>query len=169
MPYILVWATEDINAINEQQKNNLMALYPIITNDPEIKPVNKAIFKRLYLRSTWLKPNTINSIFDYSPQERAAMDYLNMVNLWEEPKSLFKRTDLDFYTVWLYMQKAENSDLKEKILQKLQWLLIELWEWTPQMPMNNEMANSAANIMMSQWQPNKEELITRDTLNTNNM
>ena len=97
------------------------------------------------------------------------MDYLNMVNQWEEPKSLFKRTDLDFYTVWLYMQKAENSDLKEKILQKLQWLLIELWEWTPQMPMNNEMANSEANIMMSQWQPNKEELITRDTLNTNNM
>ena len=168
MPYIMVWATEDINAISEQQKANLMTLYPIITNDPEIKPVNKSIFKRLYLRATGLKPNTINSIFDYTPQERIAMDYLNMVNLWEEPKSLFKRTDLDYYTVRLYMQKAEDGDLKEKILQKLQGLLLELWDWQPQMPMNNEMANSAANIMMSQAQPStKDELITRDTVNLN--
>jgi hypothetical protein len=168
MPYIMVWATEDINAINEQQKNNLMSLYPIIVNDPEIKPVNKAIFKRLYLRATWLKPNTVNSIFSYTAQERAAMDYLNMVNLWEEPKSLFKRTDLDYYTVWLYMQKAEDGDLKEKILQKLQWLLLELWEWQPEVPMvNNQVANSAANIMMSQWMPEKEELITRDSVNLN--
>jgi hypothetical protein len=35
------------------------------------------------------------------------------------------------------------------------------------MPMNNEMANSAANIMMSQWQPTRDELITRDTVNLN--
>ena len=61
------------------------------------------------------------------------------------------------------MQKAEDGDLKEKILQKLQGLLLELGE-TPTMPMNNEMANSAANIMMAQ-QPKKEELITRDTVN----
>ena len=51
MPYIMVGATEDINAMKEQDKNALMMLYPIITNDPEIKPVNKAIFKRLYLRA----------------------------------------------------------------------------------------------------------------------
>jgi hypothetical protein len=35
------------------------------------------------------------------------------------------------------------------------------------MPMNNEMANSAANIMMAQAQPSKDELITRDTVNLN--
>ena len=92
-----------------------------------------------------------------------------MVNLGEEPKSLFKRTDIDFYTVWLYMQKAEESDLKNKILQKLQWLLMELWEWQAmQMPMWwNEMANSAANMMMAQGIPQKEELITRDSVNLN--
>ena len=166
MPYIMVWATEDINAINEKDKNTLMMLYPIITNDPEIKPVNKSIFKRLYLRATWLKPNTVNSIFDYTPQEKKAMDFVNMVNLWVKPKSLFKRTDLDYYTVWLYMQKAEDSDLKAEILEKLSWLLLELWE-QPQMQMNNEMANSAANIMMAQAAPSKDELITRDTVNLN--
>jgi hypothetical protein len=67
------------------------------------------------------------------------------------------------------MQKAEESDLKNKILQKLQWLLMELWEWQAmQMPMWwNEMANSAANMMMAQWMPQKDELITRDTVNLN--
>lgn len=35
------------------------------------------------------------------------------------------------------------------------------------MSMNNEMANSAANIMLSQNQPSKDELITRDTVNLN--
>ena len=167
MPYILVWATEDINAIKEKDKNTLMMLYPMITQDPEIKPVNKAIFKRLYLRATWLKPNTVNSILDYTPQERQAMSFVDMVNLWVKPKSLFKRTDIDFYTVRLYMQKAEDSDLKAEILEKLKWLLLELWE-SPTMPMWwNEMANSAANIMMSQAAPSKDELITRDTVNLN--
>lgn len=164
MPYIMVWASEDVNAMKEKDKNTLMMLYPIITNDPEIKPVNKAIFKRLYLRATWLKPNTVNSIFDYTPQERIAKSYVDMVNLGEKPRSLFKRTDIDFYTVRLYMQKAEDGDLKDEILQKLSWLLLELWEW-PQMPWMNEMANSAANMMMAQWQPSKDELITRDTVN----
>lgn len=164
MPYILVGATEDINAMNEKDKNTLMVLYPIITNDPEIKPVNKAIFKRLYLRSTGLKPNTVNSIFSYTAQERIAKSYVDMVNLGVEPKSLFKRTDLDYYTMWLYMQKAEDWELKDKILDKLNNLLLEMWEAQP-MQMSNEMANSAANIMMSQWQPSKDELITRDTVN----
>jgi hypothetical protein len=164
MPYIMVWASEDINAINEKDKANLMTLYPMIVNDPEIKPVNKAIFKRLYLRATWLKPNTINSIFSYTVDERIAKSYVDMVNMWVKPKSLFKRSDIDFYTVWLYMQKAEDWDIKNEILDKLTNLLLELWD-TPQMPMNNEMANSAANIMMSQWQPDRQELITRDTVN----
>ena len=166
MPYIMVGATEDINAINEKDKNTLTMLYPMIVNDPEIKPVNKAIFKRLYLRATWLKPNTINSIFDYTPAERQAKNYVDMVNLGVKPTSLFKRTDLDFYTVWLYMQKAEDGDLKSEILEKLSWLLLELGE-TPTIPMGNEMANSAANIMLSQNQPSKDELITRDTVNLN--
>jgi len=165
MPYIMVWATEDINAMNEKDKNTLMMLYPMIVNDPEIKPVNKAIFKRLYLRATGLKPNTVNSIFAYTPDERVAKSYVDMVNLWAKPTSLFKRTDIDFYTVWLYMQKAEDGDLKDEILEKLNWLLLELWEWQTQIPMNNEMANSAANIMMAQWTPEKNELITRDTVN----
>ena len=166
MPYIMVGATEDINALNEKDKNTLMMLYPIITNDPEIKPVNKAIFKRLYLRATGLKPNTVNSIFAYTPEERIAKSYVDMVNLGVKPTSLFKRTDLDFYTVWLYMQKADDGDLKDEILEKLNWLLLELWE-TPTISMWNEMANSAANMMMAQWTPEKNELITRDTLNTN--
>jgi hypothetical protein len=36
------------------------------------------------------------------------------------------------------------------------------------MPMQNEMANTASNIMMAQSAPEKNELITRDTVNLDN-
>ena len=65
------------------------------------------------------------------------------------------------------MQKAEDGDLKSEILEKLSGLLLELGEGQPTMPGQNEMANSAANIMMAQAQPSKDELITRDTVNLN--
>ena len=65
------------------------------------------------------------------------------------------------------MKKSEDGEWKHEILENLNWLLLELVEWQSQMPMNNEMANSAANIMMSQWQPTRDELITRDTVNLN--
>ena len=65
------------------------------------------------------------------------------------------------------MQKAEDGELKEEIIQKLQGLLLELWEQPTMQMWWNEMANSAANIMMAQWQPSKDELITRDTVNLN--
>ena len=95
------------------------------------------------------------------------MDYVWMVNMNYKPTSLFKRTDIDYYTVRLYMQKAEDGELKEEIIQKLQWLLLELWEQPTMQMWWNEMANSAANIMMAQAQPSKDELITRDTVNLN--
>ena len=87
-----------------------------------------------------------------------------MVNMGYKPTSLFKRPDIDYYTVRLYMQKAEDGDLKDQILEKVGNLLLELGE-TPVIQGNNEMANSAANIMMAQGQPDKQELITRDTVN----
>ena len=87
-----------------------------------------------------------------------------MVNMGYKPTSLFKRPDIDDYTVRLYMQKAEDGDLKDQILEKVGNLLLELGE-TPVIQGNNEMANSAANIMMAQGQPDKQELITRDTVN----
>lgn len=163
MPYIMVGATEDINAITEKQKNYLNTLYPIIINDQDIKPVCKSIFKRLMLRVNGLQPNTINSIFNYTPSERQAKKFVEMVNMWVEPKSIFKRPELDFFTIWLYMQKAEDWEIKDRLLDKLDNLLLELWEDTSDMAMmqQNPVANSAANIMMSQWQPSKDEIITR--------
>ena len=64
------------------------------------------------------------------------------------------------------MQKAEDGDLKDEDITKAKLIITRVMRMTTtEMPMNNEMANSAANIMMSQWQPTKEdELITRDTV-----
>jgi hypothetical protein len=46
----MIGSNDDINAINEQQKNYLNVLYPQISADLEMPDVCKRIFKRLVHR-----------------------------------------------------------------------------------------------------------------------
>ena len=47
MPYIMIGTNDDINAVNEKQKQYLNLLYPQIVADMEMPVVCKNIFKRL--------------------------------------------------------------------------------------------------------------------------
>lgn len=71
------------------------------------------------------------------------------------------------------MQKADDGEIKDEILNKLDELLLELWEWENMDMMQwwQEVANSAANIMMSQnaQQSQWNDLITRQNLQSNNI
>lgn len=170
-PYIIVWSNDDILAITNQQKTYLNTLYPIITSDPETPKVSKNIFKRLVYKINWLKPNIINWICPYSASERQAKSYVDQINLWHKPKTILSNPNADFFTYWLYIQKCDDSDLKDKILQVLNDILMDQWmDWQQQMMTWNPMASSASNIMMSQnmqqqwWQP---ALSRQDALPTN--
>lgn len=172
MPYILVWSTEDVNAINEQQKAYLNSLFPMISADQSMKQVCRDIFERLCYRKNWLQPNIINGIVPYSPSERQAMKYVSMVNMWYKPKSIFSNPNADYFTLRLYMQKADDGEIKDEILNKLDELLLELWEWENMDMMQwQQMANSAANIMMAQnaQQAQWTDLITRQNLQSNSI
>lgn len=162
MPYVKIGTAEDIMAVNESLKHHINQIYPIIVNDPEIHQTNKNIFIRLFHRVNGMKSNEINSILNYSVQEDKAKDYVMMVNMGHEPKSIFLDPNADLYTYWLYMQKAEDWEIKEKLLSLLSKAVSDLWlenQWTMMNSMqgmdkewifDNEVANSAASIMMSQ-------------------
>jgi hypothetical protein len=159
VPYIMVWSKDDINAINEQQKNYLNVLYPIITADPLTPEVSKNIFKRLVYKINWLQSNIINWICPYSPSERKAKTYVEEINMDYMPKTLLSNPWADFFTYWLYIQKAEDSELKAKILWVLNKILMDQWMEPQQQQMtqgmqpsgwNTQMANSAASQMISQ-------------------
>jgi hypothetical protein len=144
----------------------------MISADQSMKQVCRDIFKRLCYRKNWLQPNIINGIVPYSPSERQAMKYVNMVNMWYKPKSIFSNPNADYFTLRLYMQKADDGEIKDEILNKLDELLLELWEWENMDMMQwQQMANSAANIMMSQnaQQAQWTDLITRQNLQSNSI
>jgi len=152
IPYIMIGTTDDINAVNEKQKQYLNLLYPQITADQTTPEVSKNIFKRLVHKVNGLQSNIINGIVPYSPSERQSKQYVEMVNMDYMPKTIFDNPNLDFFTLRLYMQKAEDGEIKDKILNVLNQMLIDQWlEGKQQQMTENSMANSAANMQMSQW------------------
>lgn len=151
-PYIKVASVDYINAQNEKHKSYLNYLYPQIVADPEMPVVCKNIFKRLVHRVNGLQDNVISSFMKYDPNELQAIEYVNMLNVWYKPTSLFDNPNADLFTYWLYIQKADDSKEKDEVLRVLRKALIDmgingkaLAQWDMQM------SNSAANITMSQW------------------
>ena len=101
--------------MNEKDKNTLMALYPIITNDPEIKPVNKAIFKRLYLRATGLKPNTVNSRLIKNKEELQKKTF--------DQRYLFiDENEIGTQPIQNAMYELPQSQIKTDVWNMMSWL-----------------------------------------------
>lgn len=161
-PYIMIWSNDDINATNEKQRQYLNLMFPQIMADPETPKVSKDILKRLVHRINWLQSNVINTIVPYSAHERKSKDYVDMVNMDYMPKTIFDNVNLDYFVLWLYMQKAKDWEIKDKILNVLNKMLIEQWlGWQQMQVQNNAMANSAANIQMSQNVNQQEDVVSR--------
>lgn len=169
MPYIMIWSNEDIMAVNEKQKQYINMLYPQIVADPETPSICKKIFKRLAHRINGLQANVVNSFLQYDPSERKAIEYVWMLNMGYMPKTIFDDTNIDLYTLRIYIQKAEDSEDKDKILSVLNKALLQLWlnGTVPQgQPQDNSMSNSAANMQMSQWiQWQSQDVVSRPSGN----
>lgn len=162
MPYILIWTTDDIMAITEKQRQYVNLLYPQIIVDQSTPEVSKNIFKRLAHRINGLQSNVINWIVPYSPSERKAIEYIGMINMWYEPKTIFDNSKLDLFTLWLYLQKAEDGTIKDKILKVLDKALIDLWlDGQTAQIQDNSMANSASNQMMAQSINQQQPVLSR--------
>jgi len=163
IPYIMVWNNDDIMAINEKQKSYLNMIYPQIIADPMMDDTSKRIFSRLVHRVNGLQSNVINSFLQYSPAENYAKSVVNMINMEYMPKTIFKDPSIDYKTLWIYLQKAEEWEIKDKLLTSVGKYLLVKWEETPQAVQWNQMANSAANIQMSQSSQNSGEsdILTR--------
>ena len=104
----MIGSNDDINAVNEKQKTYLNMIYPQIMADPETSKISKKIFSRLVHKVNGLQSNIINGFVEYDPSELKAMEYIGMINMNYMPKTLFKEPNLDYYTLWLYIQKAED-------------------------------------------------------------
>lgn len=165
-PFIITGSKADIDALSEKQKMYWNATLPIIINDAEVPAISKLIAKRFAAKLNWMPQNVINQIYWLLPSERQSKERIEyFINDNVVPKWVFKDPNFDYNTLWIYLQKAEETDAKDKLLQVLERYLIEQWQrqWIQQM---NEQANTASNIMMwqaiqAQWQWN---IISKETV-----
>jgi len=169
-PFIITGSKSDIEAITEKQKQFWRMSLPIIINDPDVPKISKLIAKRFSAKLEWMPQNVINQIYGLLPAERKAKEMVEyFLNEDKVPKTLFKDPNLDYNILWIYFQKAEDTDATNKVLTALEQYLIDQWEAPQQMTMN-EQANTASNIMMAQanqWMWN--EVVSKQSVLEPNM
>lgn len=156
-PFIIVWSKSDVDALNEKQKAYWNMTLPIIINDQEVPKISKLIAKRFAAKLNGMPQNVINQIYWLLPSERQSKQRVEyFINDDIVPKWIFKDPNFDYQTLWIYLQKAEDTNAKQEVMAVLEKYLIEQWQWQ-QMQQMNEQANTASNIMMwqasqAQWQ-----------------
>jgi hypothetical protein len=156
-PFIIVWSKADIDALNEKQKAYWNMTLPIIINDQEVPKISKLIAKRFAAKLNGMPQNVINQIYWLQPSERQSKQRVEyFINDDIIPKWIFKDPNFDYQTLWIYLQKAEDTNAKQEVMAVLEKYLIEQWQWQ-QIQQMNEQANTASNIMMwqasqAQWQ-----------------
>ena len=142
------------------------ATLPIILNDPDVPKISKLFAKRITYKLNWMSPNQINILCPLTPDENLAKEYVFMLNQDIMPKSVFSNPNIDLFTVYLYLQKAKDSDKKSKLLSTLQQMMIEQWQQQGMQQMN-QMANTSANIQMAQNAQQQQPVLSRQSLWSN--
>ncbi len=150
MPFVRCDTKAEIEGQREKDILFWDKTFALIMQDPSETEASKKIAKRMMLRANGKTPNEINVLCPLSNYERKAYGYVGMVNMDIVPESMFNSPTDAFWTYWVYLQKADNTPAKEKVLTALA-------EALENQPMGgqtngtfNETANSASNIAMSQ-------------------
>ncbi len=154
MPHIIVWLKSDLEAVDEQQKLYMNAQLPLILQDPAVPEVSKMFARRNTYRLNWKTPSEINVLAPMTADERKAIAFSEMVNQNIIPESLFANPNLDLFTVYIYMQNADETSAKDKVIQVLQEALAGKQAGT-QGEQFNQIANASASQMTAkatQWQ-----------------
>jgi len=93
--------------------------------------------------------------------ETVAINFVEMLNLNQVPKSMFQYPKEYLRTFWVYFQKAENTKAKDVVLQALRNAMVRLpLQQQAVNPAFTEMANSSSNIAMSQAMQSADKNIT---------
>jgi len=150
IPHIILWTKADLQSKNEKEQIFRDKYLWMVLNNPSVPDVSKRIAQRMCFRCNWKTPNEINVLVPLENDETVALGFVEMVNMWEVPHSIFSYPKEYLRTFWVYLQKAENNKAKDVVLQALRRAMINLPLQSSVNPAFTEMANSSSNIAMSQ-------------------
>ena len=160
MPHIILWTKADLQSKNEKEQIFRDKYLWMVLNNPTTPDVSKRIAQRMCFRCNWKTPNEINVLVPLENDETVAINFVDMLNLNQVPKSLFQYPKEYLRTFWVYFQKAENTKAKDVVLQALRNAMVRLPLQQQVNPQFTEMANSSSNIAMSQAMQNADKTIT---------
>ncbi len=149
-PYIEIKTKSEFAQITSEQKAYLQAMLPMYIQMQDMPQVSKLFLQRKLARLNWVTNSEIDILYKKTPDEIQAIQYVNDINNWIYPKWLFDDRDKDYFTYWIYTQKAQTWKLKETVLDALKNYLMWKIDVQAQTQQFNSIANSWANIMMSQ-------------------
>ncbi len=160
-PDILVLQKSDVDNLNEKNKANYMAIYPLISQDPNIPAISKRYALRKLLKMNWLSRAEIQIQVPPTPEEMDAMQQVELINR-NMPVEVHSM-DEDHMTYLIVYQKAFNTDAKYVAIEMRKQAYIESGQSAQQRQLamtswNWQMANAAGGQLVSnaiaQWNAN---------------
>lgn len=155
------WEDPDLKVVSMKEKKErdkkklqmYLSREPLIMQDPNIPQISKILFQREVMRLAWVEEERVMLYHKLTPDERRAIRYTKLINEWVKPKNMFKPW-IDLYTYWIYIQKAEDSDLKEKVLWEVEDQMLKEWLSTQNAVAPDQWLKGMANSMWSQMTSN---------------
>lgn len=164
VPFITVWTKADVEGQRQKEVMYRDKAIAMILQDTETPPASKNFAKRMRYRANWKTPNEINVLCPLTQYERKAYNYVSMVNMDVVPESIFNSPTDALRTYRVYIQKANETPAKAKVLETLQQALENVPMGGQVNEAFSEMANSSNNIAMSQAIQSKQPQQWRQAL-----
>jgi len=148
-PYVKIVSKKEMIMKDQAMVANMMAMLPMIQQDPNTHPVSVKMFQRELMLRQGMDWNFIISVVRLDESERHAKMMQDIINAWEMPQALII-PGIDLPTLYLYISMAIDNKIKEKIIAYLTVKMVQEWVSKPQQPDQNWSMQGTANSMASQ-------------------
>lgn len=148
-PYVSIVSKRSLVEENQKKIASMQAYLPILLQDQNAPEITKKIFKRELMKLQGIDEEFIMSVEPMTASERHSKEMLTLINNEQTPKNLIVPW-MDLETLWIYMNKARESETKQKVLNTLNLAMIDQWVEKPQAPTWDMqwLANSVASQAM---------------------
>ncbi len=162
-PDIKISSKAEVKTRRKQEWANLMALLPLIEQNPNIPEISKLFYLRNILKYNWVDNELIEIYVPPTVDEKTAYEELNLLNNNELWKPLIPSLDQDHLAYIIIYSQALNTDAKYTAIEA-RW---EAYKASKQQAQQQQqqgrtaVQNMATNQLLSHATQNQQEPISR--------
>jgi len=150
-PDIVIKSKANVLVKKRQEAANLMALLPLIQQNPNIPEISKLIYLRTILINNWISQETVEIYVPNTVDEVKAKEEVHLLNENELREPLIWSLEEDHLSYIIIYQQALNTNAKWTAIQARREAYKQSWQAKRQNMMAwwEEMSNMAWNQLMS--------------------